>query len=93
MSSVDRIIQAIKQLTPDELVQIEAAVDARRQEIRQTPPPDSEALISLIHEVFDNFWEGVPESRVDEIINDMNSEYIEPDRPDLYDWPPQEAQS
>lgn len=49
-------------------------------------PEDAEQRIAALHAAIDGFWDGFTPEEIDEIVEAMNSEYIEPEDPALFAW-------
>lgn len=72
MTDLDAILQAIDDLPQEAIEQVQKHVIERQQRLKA-----AEAKIKVIHSIIENFWEGFSEEEVEQIIEDMNSEYIE----------------
>ncbi len=78
MTDITHLIHTIQNLTPDELIQVQNAVEERRQSTPRVNDNDKKAMIEFFNDFFDHFWDGFSEEEVEVIIKDMNSEYIKP---------------
>ena len=72
MTDLETILQAIDTLPQSAIEQVQKHVVERQRQLEA-----AEAKIKVIHSIIENFWEGFSEEEVEQIIEDMNSEYIE----------------
>ncbi len=85
MSNLQDILQAVDHLNDEERAQLRAYLDYQLipQQIRDE---DTQTKITKLHEAFAEIRAGMTQEELDELIEVMNSEYIEPlDRTD-YAW-------
>jgi len=74
MTNLEAILEAIDALPQQDIEQVQKHVIERQQQLEAI-----EAKIKAIHSIIENFWDGFSEEEVEQIIEDMNSEYIEKD--------------
>lgn len=86
MMDLQTILEAIDQLPREEFQQVKQHVDELAQQVPQTPIHDVEARIAALNQAMENFWEGYSDAEVEAVIDDMNSEFIEPEDPELFGW-------
>lgn len=77
MDSLHDLYRTLDRLNEDELAEVRAYIDRRtmRPEIADE---DVQAKIAALRAAVDNFWEGMPQEEIDQIIEDANAEYVEP---------------
>lgn len=77
MDRLSDLYAAIDQLNPDEFRQLRAYIDQHAE-----PPvivdENVQAKIEALRSAVSDFWDGLPQEEIDAIIEEMNSEYIEP---------------
>jgi hypothetical protein len=76
MDKLSDLYAQIDRLNPDEFRQLRAYVEQHDK-----PPAtaeDPQAKIAALRAATVDFWEGIPEAEIDEIVEEMNSEYVEP---------------
>ncbi len=73
MENLQELYQIIDRLNRDELDQLAGYVD-QLVEQRRSHIKNPQEKITALKEAVENFWEGVAPEKVDEIIEDMNSE-------------------
>ncbi len=74
MTDLEAILQAIDTLPEDAIAQVQKHIIERKQQIRVV-----EDKINALDKLTASFWEGFSEAEIEQIISDMNSEYIEVD--------------
>ena len=74
MTDLEAILEAIDAMPQQDIEQVQRHVVERQRQLEV-----AEAKIKAIHSIIENFWEGFSEEEVEQIIEDMNSEYIETD--------------
>jgi uncharacterized protein YeeX (DUF496 family) len=74
MTDLEAILQAIDTLPEDAVAQVQKHVIERQQQLKAV-----EDKIHALDELTASFWEGFSEAEIEQIISDMNSEYIEVD--------------
>jgi len=74
MTDLEAILQAIDSLPQDAIEQVQKHVVERQQRLEAV-----ETKIAALDSLTANFWEGFSETDVEQIIADINSEYIEAD--------------
>jgi hypothetical protein len=72
MTDLEAILQAIDTLPQHDIEEVQRHVVERQRQLEA-----AEAKIKDIHAIIENFWEGFSEEEVAQIIEDINSEYIE----------------
>jgi hypothetical protein len=84
MDNLSDLYGTIDRLNPDELDQLSAYIAQKRMQpqIKEDPHTRAAALMVAV----ENFWEGMSQQEIDEIVAAMNSEYIEPIDPADYAW-------
>lgn len=80
MTDLDALFKTIDTLTDAELETIYHYINQRRKVI--TP----EERIAALEQGFAMMRKGIIKAELDEIIDAMNSEYINPDDLSLFDW-------
>lgn len=79
------IFRAIDRLNQDQLAQLRAYVEQRIVQPQITDETPQEKIAAL-HAAFAEMREGLTEEELEQIIHDMNYEYIEPIDPDEWAW-------
>ncbi|MBI1278982.1 MAG: hypothetical protein GC179_12710 [Anaerolineaceae bacterium] len=74
MTDLEAILQAIDALPQADIEQVQKHVIERQQQLEAV-----EAKITALNTLVENFWEGFSEAEVEQIIADINSEYVEMD--------------
>jgi hypothetical protein len=77
MDKLSDLYGTIDQLNPDELDQLSAYIEQKRMQTKianEDPHTRAAALMAAV----ENFWEDLPQSEIDAIVEDMNAEYVEP---------------
>lgn len=77
MTTLNNLYHQLNRLDREELQQVRRYIDQRIEE----PTVENERIeskVKALQEAVKNFWEGVPQEEIDEIVEAMNSEYIEP---------------
>lgn len=72
MTDLEAILEAIDALPQEDIERVQKHVAERQRQLEV-----AETKIKAIHSIIENFWEGFSEEEIEEIIEDMNSEYIE----------------
>jgi hypothetical protein len=85
MTDLQEILQAIDRLNDEEREQQRAYLD-RPVEYPPITDEDTETKIARLHEAFAEIRAGMTQEELDEMIEVMNSEYIEPFDPADYTW-------
>jgi len=89
MNDLQALLQQIDQLSRDELIIVEQHLQARKQKtetLEAVSQEDVEAWMTALHEAINDFRAGLTEGELDEIIDAMNAEYVDPDDLTLFDW-------
>lgn len=76
--SIDDLLEAVDQLNPDELRQLQQRITARRQQMS----PDE--VFATLQKAFADIREGLSEEELQDMVDAMNHEYIEPVDDDLW---------
>ncbi|MEO8393674.1 MAG: hypothetical protein ABI700_11850 [Chloroflexota bacterium] len=85
MDKLSDLYQAINRLNRDEFRELRTYVNQHvepPQIVDEDPRTRAAALMAAV----ENFWEGMSQQEIDEIVAAMNSEYIEPIDPTDYAW-------
>ncbi len=83
MTTLNNLYHQLDRLDREELQQVRRYIEQRIEE--PTVENESvEAKVKALQVAVENFWEGIPQEEIDEIVEAMNSEYIEP--LSKYDW-------
>ncbi|MEO8612524.1 MAG: hypothetical protein ABI690_31800 [Chloroflexota bacterium] len=81
MIDLQTLLETIDQLPPDELEQIQEHIERRRFQVEHGTPrgetPD--ARITILKQAFSEMRDGLADNELHDVIEAMNSEYIEPD--------------
>lgn len=77
MTTLNNLYHQLDRLDRAELQQLRHYID-QRMETPQVGDEDVQAKVKALQDAVENFWEGVPQEDIDEIVEAMNSEYIEP---------------
>jgi uncharacterized protein YeeX (DUF496 family) len=85
MENLQDIYRAIDRLNNEELEQVQAYINQRRQQ-PQIADEDVQAKIAALREAFAEIREGMTPEELQKMIDVMNSEYIEPIDPADYTW-------
>lgn len=72
MTDLESILQAIDSLPEEAIEQVQKHVVERQQQLKAV-----EDKIMALDKLTANFWAGFSEHDIEQIIADMNSEYIE----------------
>jgi hypothetical protein len=88
MIDLQTLLDAIDQLEPEELEQIQARIEQQRQTLYQKriDTEDPKMWIAGLHAALAEFREGITDEEWQEISTAMNAEYVEPEDPELFDW-------
>jgi predicted nucleic acid-binding Zn-ribbon protein len=88
MLNLQTLLQAIETLSADELEQIHTRIEERRRDLQQAHPPAESVKewMAKLDVALEHFWEGMSQSEIEETIQAMNTEYIEPEDPEVFDW-------
>lgn len=76
MVDLQILLDAVDELSLDEVRQLRARLDGREEALKPSAL-DIEAKIEALHAALNDFWKGIPEEKIEEIITDMNDEYLE----------------
>ena len=88
MIDLQTLLEAIDQLEPEELEQVKQRIELHRTQLElgikrgETP----EERVAILHAALAEFREGITDEEWQEISAAMNSEYIEPEDPELFGW-------
>ncbi|MEZ4668416.1 MAG: hypothetical protein R3E39_10915 [Anaerolineae bacterium] len=74
MTDLHMILQAIDELPAEAIAQVQQHLQERQQQLKAI-----EAKIAALDKIAENFWDGFSDAEVEQIIADINSEYIETD--------------
>lgn len=77
MDSLRDLYRTLDQLNDEELAEVRAYID-RRSVKPEIADEDVQAKIAALRAAVDDFWEGIPQEEIDQIIEDANAEYVEP---------------
>lgn len=76
MTDLQELYRTIDRLNDEELDQVQKHINQRRY--RPQIDEDPQTKIAQLRSAVETFWQGVPAEKVDDIIEDMNAEYVEP---------------
>lgn len=76
--TLQEVIKAVDRLTPDEVRQLLLYLEQREIEIMTEQPPSPEDRARRLNEAFAQLRKGLTPRQIDEIVEAMNEEYIEP---------------
>ena len=76
MTTLQEVIQAVEQLSPEERAELRAYLDRHEAEAPPTLSPEERAR--KLDEAFARLREGLTQEQLDEMTAAMNEEYIEP---------------
>ncbi len=85
MDNLSDLYGTVDRLNADELERLSAYIAQKRMQPEiadEDPHTRAAALMAAV----ENFWEGMSQQQIDEIVAAMNSEYIEPLDPADYAW-------
>lgn len=77
MTTLNNLYHQLDSLDRTELQEVRRYIDQRIEE-PSVEDERIEAKVKALQDAVENFWEGVPQEEIDEIVEAMNSEYIEP---------------
>lgn len=82
--NLEEIFHAVDRLNRDQLTQLRAYVEQRiaQPQVKDESPQEK---IAALHAAVEDFWDGMSQDEIDAIVEDMNSEYVEPIGSE-YDW-------
>ncbi|MCB9436255.1 MAG: hypothetical protein H6673_04580 [Anaerolineales bacterium] len=77
INTLDQLKQAINQLTPDELTQLQQHIDAHRQHLQHLVD-DPNAWMAQLDSAVAAIREGLSEEEIQDMTDAMNAEYVNP---------------
>jgi len=83
MENLRDLYGTLDRLNRDELEQVFAYV-RQRMEQPQIADENAQTKIAVLRDAVKDFWGDISQDEVDEIVEEMNSEYVEP--LSKYDW-------
>jgi len=85
MENLRELYETIDRLDDSELENLQAYIEQRKGQPKHISE-DAQAKIKALQEAFAEMRAGLTDEELEEIVEAMNSEYIEPLDPSEFDW-------